>query len=66
MLSMANELFAVLEEKRKANGYMTTQELVNDILRQNLFAVVEPKKKSKAGRPPKLDEPLIAAFARKR
>ena len=65
-LSMADELFSVLEEKRKVKGYMTTQEFINDILRQNLFAVVVPKKKSRAGRPPKVDDPLIAAFARKR
>ena len=65
-LSMADELFIALEKKRKTQGYMTTQELINDILRRNLFAAEEPKKKSKAGRPPKLDEPLIAAFERKR
>lgn len=65
-LSMADELFIALEEKRKVNGYMTTQELINDILRRNLFAAEEPKKKSRAGRPRMVDEPLIAAFARKR
>ncbi|MDP3765731.1 MAG: hypothetical protein Q8R04_04395 [Nanoarchaeota archaeon] len=72
MLSMADELFAALEKKRKTRGYMTTQELINDILRRNLFIVEkqniveEQKKKSKAGRPPKVDEPFLEYFSRKR
>lgn len=65
MLTMADELYGALEKKRAEFGYMTVQETINDIIRQRIL--VQPlKKKSKAGRPRKVDDPLIAAFARKR
>jgi metal-responsive CopG/Arc/MetJ family transcriptional regulator len=63
-LSMADELFAALENKRKTQGYMTTQELINDILRRSLLVVAEPKKKSKAGRPPKEEDTIIKYFTK--
>lgn len=67
---MADELFNALEEKRKSKGYMTAQELINDSLRKSLFAPEQPegqkpKKKSKAGRPPKPEyDPLIKCFTK--
>ena len=63
MLTMSDELYAALEQKRKRFGYMTVQETINDIVRKSLFEA--RKGREKGGRPPKLDDPLIAAFARK-
>jgi len=64
MLTMAEELFKALEDKRKEQGYMTVQEIINDIVRKSLFAPAA--KKSKAGRPMKIDDPYLEYFSRKR
>ncbi len=59
MLSMADELYSALAKKQKAHGYMTTQEVINDILRRSLFS-------QSTGRPKKSDDPFIDHFSRPR
>jgi len=76
MLTMADELYDALEKKRSLHGFMTTQEIINDILRRNLMPMPrteaekqlnkEDGKKSKAGRPKKSDEPFLDYFSRKK
>jgi len=52
MLTMADELFSALESRRKAHGYMTIQETINDLVRKGLLA---GESKAKAGRPKKFE-----------
>lgn len=52
LLTMADELYNAIAQKTKQNGYLTIQELINDILRKNLFDNAT-RQKSKAGRPAK-------------
>ena len=65
LLTLNTEMYAVLEEKAKAN-LMTMQELITDTLRKSILLSQQPVKKSKAGRPPKVDEPFLDYFSRKR
>lgn len=64
MLTMADELYDAIAKKRAELGYMTIQEVINDTVRNRFMQPV--KKKSRAGRPPKVDDPLIEAFSRRR
>ena len=63
LLTMSDELYGTLEKKRAELGYMTIQEIINDIVRRSLFAP-QPAKKGKAGRPPKVEEPFLEYFSR--
>ena len=36
MLTMADELYLALEKKKSAHGFMTVQEIINDIIRSDL------------------------------
>ena len=76
MLTMADELYNSIEKKRAEHGFMTTQEIINDILRRTLMPMPrtpaekqiskDGSKKSKAGRPKKSDEPFLDYFSRKK
>ena len=63
LLTLNHEMYAVLEKKAKSS-LMTMQELITDTLRRSILA--NPEKKSRAGRPPKVDEPFIEYFSRKK
>ena len=63
LLTLNPEMYSVLEEKAKAN-LMTMQELITDALRRSILASQQPAKKSRAGRPPKTDEPFLEYFSR--
>ncbi|MEK6984615.1 MAG: hypothetical protein AABX33_08630 [Nanoarchaeota archaeon] len=65
LLTLNPEMYAELEETAKSN-YMTIQELITNTLRKCLLYAAESQKKSKAGRPPKVDEPFLEYFSRKR
>ena len=64
LLTLEPKIYGFLSKEAEDN-LMSVQELISDLLRKHILAAL-PHRKSKAGRPPKLDEPLIAAFARKR
>ena len=61
---MADELYDSLEKKRTEFGYMTIQEIINDIVRRSIFTPAA--KKSRAGRSAKVDEPYLEYFSRKK
>ena len=66
LLTLNPEMYAYLEEKSKSS-MMTMQELITDTLRRVIVASQQqPVKKGKAGRPPKVDEPFLEYFSRKR
>ncbi len=65
LLTLNPEMYSVLEEKAKSN-LMTMQELITDTLRKAILLSQQPVKKGKAGRPPKVDEPFLEYFSRKR
>ena len=65
LLTLNPEMYAVLEEKAKAS-LMTIQELITDTLRRSILSAAQPVKKGKAGRPPKVEEPFIEYFSRKK
>ncbi len=65
LLTLNPEMYAFLEEKAKGS-LMTMQELITDTLRKVILASQKPIKKTKAGRPPKVDEPFLEYFSRKR
>ena len=54
-LTMSDGLFKKLEREQKMFGYLTMQEVVNEVLRDKFFRT-RVVGKSKAGRPRKLDE----------
>ena len=60
LLALNPGLYGLIKEKAEKR-FMGVQEFIYEILRKEVL-----KPKGKAGRPVKLDEPLIAAFARKR
>ena len=64
LLTLNPEMYAELEGHAKAN-FMTMQELIANTLRKCIF-YAESQKKSRAGRPPKVDEPFLEYFSRKR
>ena len=66
MLTMADELYDALEKKRAEFGYMTVQEIINDIVRRKILIQPAETKKSRAGRPLKVDDPFLEYFSRKR
>lgn len=58
MLTLSDKLYEALSQKTEKNGYMTTQELINDIIRKTLFrnTITNIKlKKSNAGRPKRIN-----------
>lgn len=63
LLTMSDELWALLEKRKAEFGYKSIQEAINDIVRARLFSAV---KKSKAGRHPNVDDQYIEYFSRKR
>ena len=63
LLTMSDELWALLEKRRAEFGFMSVQEVINDVMRERIFSAV---KKSKAGRPHKIDDPYLEYFSRKR
>lgn len=65
MLTLNPEMFAIVEQKAKAK-IMSVQEFIIDTLRTNILQTSEPHKKSKAGRPHKIDDQFIEYFSRKR
>jgi len=65
LLTLNPELYALLEQKAKSS-FMTMQELITDALRKSILASQQPLKKSKAGRPMKIDDPYLEYFSRKR
>ena len=65
LLTLNLEMYAFLEAKAKAN-LMTMQELIADTLRKSILVSQQPVKKGKAGRPPKVDEPFLEYFSRKK
>ena len=65
LLTLNPEMYGVLEQKAK-DSLMTMQEFITDALRRSILASQQPVKKSKAGRPPKVDEPFLEYFSRKR
>ena len=64
LLTLNPEMYAYLEEKAKSS-MMTMQELITYTLRKVILASQQPAGKSKAGRPPKVDEPFLEYFPRK-
>ena len=64
LLTLNPEMYAELEGHAKAN-FMTMQELITNTLRKCVLYAAEAKK-SKAGRPPKVDEPFLEYFSRKK
>ena len=65
LLTLNPEMYDYLEQKSKGS-FMTMQELITDTLRKVIVASQQPVKKGKAGRPPKVDEPFLEYFSRKR
>ena len=65
LLTLNPDMYSYLEEKSKSS-MMTMQELITDTLRKVILASQEPAQKSKAGRPPKVDEPFLEYFSRKK
>ncbi|MBS3103296.1 hypothetical protein J4458_07675 [Candidatus Woesearchaeota archaeon] len=65
LLTLNPEMYAELEGHAKAN-FMTMQELITNTLRKCVLYAAESQKKSKAGRPPKVDEPFLEYFSRKK
>ena len=65
LLTLNPEMYSVLEEKAKVS-MMTIQELITDTLRKVILTSQQPVKKGKAGRPPKVDEPFLEYFLRKK
>ncbi|MBS3147468.1 hypothetical protein J4219_01135 [Candidatus Woesearchaeota archaeon] len=63
MLSMHPALFETLKMRAEKNA-MTIQEAIIDAIRRATFEV--SSKKSKAGRPKKIDDPFIEHFTRSR
>ena len=57
-------MYTELEGHAKAN-FMTMQELIANTLRKCVLYAAEAKK-SKAGRPSKVDEPFLEYFSRKK
>ena len=57
-------MYSELEKHAKAN-FMTMQELITNTLRKCVLYAAEAKK-GKAGRPPKVDEPFLEYFSRKK
>jgi hypothetical protein len=64
LLTLNPEIYAELEGYAKAN-YMTMQELITSTLRKCILYAVEAKK-GRPGRPPKVDEPFLEYFSRKK
>ena len=64
LLTLNPEMYAELEGYAKAN-FMTMQELIANTLRKCVLYAAEAKK-GKAGRPPKVDEPFLEYFSRKK
>lgn len=64
LLTLNPEMYTELEGHAKAN-FMTMQELITNTLRKCLL-YAESAKKGKAGRPPKVDEPFLEYFSRKK
>ena len=64
LLTLNPEMYSELEEHAKAN-FMTMQELITNTLRKCVLYAAEVKK-SKAGRPPKVDEPFLEYLSRKK
>ena len=64
LLTLNPEMYSELEGHAKAN-FMTIQELITNTLRKCVLYAAEAKK-SKAGRPPKVDEPFLEYFSRKK
>jgi hypothetical protein len=58
-------MYTYLEEKSKSS-MMSIQELIAENLRKAILASRQPANKKKAGRPPKVDEPFLEYFSRKR
>lgn len=54
-LTLSDELFGKIEREKETFGYLTIQEVMNEILRNKFFRLRVPGK-SKAGRPRKFDE----------
>ncbi len=65
LLTLNAEMHAALEEKAKCS-MMTMQEFITDTLRRLVLAAQKPAKKSRAGRPMKVDEPFLEYFSRKK
>jgi len=65
LLTLNPEMYDYLEQKAKGS-FMTMQELITDTLRKVIVASQQPASKSKAGRPPKVDEPFLEYFSRKK
>lgn len=59
LITMSDEMYAALAQRRKKQAYLTIQEVVNDMLRRSLFSQrIYPagranNSKSKRGRPEK-------------
>ena len=64
LLTLNPEMYSALEGHAKAN-LMTMQELITNTLRKCVLHAAEAKK-GKAGRPPKVDEPFLEYFSRKK
>ena len=53
-LTISDELYAVIENKRKEHGYFTTQELICDLVRKSLLG--SPRMtQNQGGRPKKFE-----------
>ena len=64
-MTLNPEMYSVLETKAKVS-MMTMQELITDTLRKVILASSQPVTKGKTGRPPKVDEPFLEYFSRKK
>ena len=64
LLTLNPAIHEELQQKAEAN-LMTIQEYISDILRRSVLAG-KPRKRGKVGRPPKVEDPFIERFTRKR